>query len=161
MICLKDNTMILYIDKALSEREMKKVKTHLSGCPKCRVNLERMENNLQMVMQKMDLLEPGQMPAADFVPPGKAREKFKRPNPFEYWKWNFGLKPAYLVMMVLVISLLVVVNPFSGPVKGGPSPSDAKGLFAIHSIKMEDQPAQTYIIKEQETKTTLIWVEKI
>ncbi len=163
MKCLKNNTIILYIDKALSEKEMNKIETHLSECPQCQVNLEKMERNLQRVMQEMDLLEPepGHVPAADFIQPQKPLKRFRVPNPFESLRLSFILKPAAVAMTVLIVFLLVVVIQFSGPGNNDRIPSAVEGQFSIQSIKMEEQPAQTFIVKEQETKTTLVWVEKM
>ncbi len=167
MKCLKNNTIFLYIDKALPGKEMKKIDTHLSECPQCRAHLEKMENNLQRVMQEMDRLEPepGHVPAADFIPPqkplkGKTVKPFRFPNPFESLGMSFILKPAAVAMTVVIVFLLLVAIRFSGPGNGDPIPSAVEGQFSIQSIKMEDQPAQTFIVKEQETKTTMVWVEK-
>ncbi|MCP5108138.1 MAG: hypothetical protein GY950_32420 [bacterium] len=160
MKCLKNNRIILYIDKALSEKEMNKIETHLAECPKCRVHLEKMTHNLQRVMQEMDRLEPGHLPAADFIPPRKTVKPFRFPNPFESLGMSFILKPAAVAMTIVIVFLLAVVIQFSGPGNGDPVPSAVEGQFSIQSIKMEDQPAQTFIVKEQETKTTLVWVEK-
>ena len=165
MKCLKQHIMILYIDQALSEKKMNRVQEHLSACPTCRANLEKLKNNLQTVMDKMELLDPQQPPATEikFIPP--RQKKFNLPNPFEHWRWKPILKPAYITAVFLVLSLvvgiLIIKTSRTGKDHPGPSLLDSRTQFAIHSIRMEEQPAQTYIITEQETKTTLVWVEKM
>ena len=165
MKCLKQHIMILYIDQALSEKNTNQVQEHLSACQTCRANLEKLKNNLQAVMDKMELLAPQQPPATEikFIPP--RRKKFSIPNPFENWRWKPILKPAYITVIFLVLSLVVgifiIKTSRTGKDHPGPSLLDSRTQFAIHSIKMEEQPAQTYIITEQETKTTLVWVEKM
>jgi predicted anti-sigma-YlaC factor YlaD len=157
--------MILYIDQALSEKETNQVEAHLSACQTCRANLEKLKNNLQSIMDKMELLDTQQPPAAEikFIPP--QRKKFNLPNPFEYWRWKPILKPAYITAIFLVLSLVVGILIIESSRKDkdypGSSLLDSRTQFAIHSIKMEEQPAQTYIVTEQETKTTLVWVEKM
>lgn len=178
MKCLKSSIMMLYLDKTLPGKKMKQAAIHLSRCPKCQENLEKMENNLHLVMRKMDLLAPGpeQVPTVDadagVIFPGKSRktrEKFSFPNPFAFGKANFILKPAVLVLTVtfLIISLLVLViqfphpgEPQRSPWDYGPDREKQASQFSIQSVKLEEQPAQTYIIKERDTKTTIIWVEK-
>jgi hypothetical protein len=144
---------------------MNQVKAHLTACQTCRANLEKLKNNLQAIMDKMELLEPQQLPAEEieFIPPGQKKITF--PNPFEYWKWKPILKPVYITAVFLVLSLvvgiLIIQSPQPGKDYPGRSSLEPATQFAIHSIKMENQPAQTYIVTEQETKTTLVWVEKM
>lgn len=165
MKCLKQHIMILYIDQALSEKDMNQVEAHLSACQICRANLGKLKNNLQSVMDKMELLGPQQPPATEieFIPPGQ--KKIEIPNPFEYWKWKPIFKPAYITAIFLILSLvvgiLIVQSPQPGKDYPGYSSLEPGTQFAIHSIEMENQPAQTYIVTEQETKTTLVWVEKM
>ncbi|NIM12376.1 MAG: hypothetical protein GTO45_09700 [Candidatus Aminicenantes bacterium] len=165
MKCLKQHIMILYIDQALSEKKMNHVEAHLSACQTCRANLEKLKNNLQSIMDKMELLDPQQPPATEikFIPP--QRKKFNIPNFFDYWRWKPILKPAYITAIFLVLSLvvgiLIIESSRTGKDYTGSSLLDLRTQFAIHSIKMEEQPAQTYIVTEQETKTTLVWVEKM
>jgi len=165
MKCLKHYIMILYIDQALSEKEMNQVQAHLCACQTCRANLEKLKNNLQAIMDKMELLDPQQPPATEikFIPP--QRRKISIPNPFEHWRWKPILKPAYITAIFLVLSLLVgiliIETSRTGKDYTDPSFLDSGTQFAIHSIKMEEQPAQTYIVTEQESKTTLVWVEKM
>jgi hypothetical protein len=160
--------MILYIDNALSREEMKQAETHLSRCPRCRTRLNELENNLQTVMRKMDLLEPPEVPEAVFKPPAKVKKTTRFPKPFKYQGLDRLFKPAYVTAAISIIctGLLLVLFylPGTGP-KPRPNASAKKDTgtaetFAIRSITMEKQPAQTFIIKEKETKTTIIWVEK-
>lgn len=165
MKCLKQYILILYIDEALSEKEMNQVKAHLAACQTCRANLEKLKNNLQSIMDKMELLEPQQPPVEEieFIPPRQKKIKF--PNPFEYWKWKPILKPVYITAIFLVLSLvigiLIIQSPQPEKDYPGHTPLETGTQFIIHSIKMENQPAQTYIVTEQDTKTTLVWVEKM
>ena len=93
------------------------------------------------------------------------QKKIEIPNPFEYWKWKPIFKPAYITAIFLILSLvvgiLIVQSPQPGKDYPGYSSLEPGTQFAIHSIEMENQPAQTYIVTEQETKTTLVWVEKM
>ena len=142
MKCLKQHIMILYIDQALSEKETNQVEAHLSACHTCRANLEKLKNNLQSIMGKMELLGPQKLPATEikFIPP--QRRKFNIPNPFEYWKWKPILKPAYITAIFLILSLLVgiliIETSKAGKDYPGSSLLDSKTQFAIHSIKMKE-----------------------
>lgn len=167
MKCLKHHAMILYIDQALPDRVMKKAEAHLSTCPECQVNLEKAENNLRMVMKKMELLEPGSIPAAEFVfrPTKKPSRKLRLFQLLRDWKWKPILKPAYIAVVFLFISLLAMILVIQSPHPGEKDPASSLSIsnnqFAIHFIKIEEKPAQTYIVTEQETRTTLVWVEKM
>lgn len=161
MKCLEKNKIILYIDKTLSEKEMKEIDSHLAQCPQCRVTLENMRHNLQRVLREMDMLEPEHVPAADFIPPQKPLKRFRFPNPFDSLELSFILKPSYAALTVLLVFLLVVAIHFSGPGDGNRISPAPEGQFSIQFVKMEEKPARTFIVKEQKTKTTLVWVEKI
>ena len=64
--------------------------------------------------------------------------------------------PAAAAVSCLLVLALVWILMLSGPETVTPGPT----TFTIHSIRMENQPVQTYIIKEKETKTTIVWLEK-
>jgi hypothetical protein len=153
------------MDDALSKREMNQVRTHLSECQTCRNNLEILEDDLHLVITKMELLEPRRLPEVgiEFIPPG--RKKLNILNLFEYWKWQTILKPVFMALIFLVLSLALIVLLIQSPGVKNDSPwtstLEPGTQFAIHWITVENQLARTYIVAEQESNTTLVWVERM
>lgn len=156
MRCLNDHTLILYIERALSGRKMKGVEDHLFRCLSCRGKLKKIESNRQSVLRKMDGLKPEAVPEMPFIPPVKPGRPGLFHNLLGPLTLHRILMPAAAAVSFLLAAVLVWILLLSGPKTVTPGPS----TFRIHSIRMENQPVQTYIIKEKETKTTIVWVEK-
>ncbi|MCK4763974.1 MAG: hypothetical protein KAW12_17360 [Candidatus Aminicenantes bacterium] len=163
MKCLKESLMILYMDKTLPEKKMKQAQSHLSGCPECRSRLKKLETGLDAILRKMDLLAPGveQRPALDaaFILPGQPRKKLVSVDFFDFFKPRLILKWAVPAAAAVIVFVLLWVLPFSRPGTGDFLPAAEAGQFSIQSIKMEEKPVQAYVIKDEDSKTTLIWLE--
>jgi len=153
---------MLYINKDLCKEEMRHAMSHLAGCNKCRLNLEKLEESQSLVLEKMGLLEPEIMPAPGFLSLGKKTGSMA-------WLEFFGLsgKPyrlraislatfGLLLAIPLFFWLLVPSSQANDPLK---SP-DLGDRFYIHSLSTSEKPARTYIVKDEKEKITFIWVEK-
>ncbi|MCP4216358.1 MAG: hypothetical protein GY765_17040 [bacterium] len=164
MTCLKEEQLMLYIDGSLSAEERTQAKAHLSSCPACQLRQEELARSLRRVMGQMQLLEPRQVPPPDAAAViAAARESSKPPARKRFGNVvrmpGFGLKPPALAAVIafFIVSLVIIIIQFSRPAD---HTEKTPATFSILSIKMERQPAETYIVRDEKEKTTLVWVEK-
>jgi hypothetical protein len=157
--------MILYIEKALPGHEMEQAEAHLTECRRCRESLKKTTSDLRFIMQKMDILEPDkkQTPVFDtgFARRRQSRKRFGFAGFFGSRRTSYVLRLAFLAVPVLIVALFVLAVHVTRPGKSDSLPALPEVEFSIRSVKMEEQPARTYIVKDEENGTTMIWVEKI
>lgn len=151
--CLKKEIILQYIDNEFRAKKQKKIAAHLSGCHKCRQEAERIKSKMNFVSSKIEMIDPpGDFKIAFSLPEDPVGRKTIFKKMFANIRPAFILKPALItVIFVLIAAVVIMMLP------GGDK--ETRQLL-IHSVRMEGQPAQTYIIEEKESKTTLIWIEK-
>jgi hypothetical protein len=78
---LKNNLILTYIDKELTEIKQEEVKSHLSSCPKCRMKEKILMDKRQTVKDYIDLILPA---TGSDIPPvvSSSRREDMRPKPF-------------------------------------------------------------------------------
>jgi anti-sigma factor RsiW len=161
MKCVQKGTMILYLDQSLSKEQTARVRSHLKSCPGCAARLKELESGKKEVLKKMALLEPATIPAVP-AEPSMTAGKTGRLKPLPAPR-RLLLKAAVLALTGVLLAWFILSlprPPDPGAAPGESGPGELKSQFHIHSITMEQKRAQTYIIKEKDTKTTFIWVEK-
>jgi anti-sigma factor RsiW len=148
MRCLNDETITQYIDNGFQVRKAKKIERHLSHCQTCRGREKQTRAEIDFVNRKMESLDPGHIPELVFIPPQETA-----PLPFMF-------KPAAAAAAVILVltSVFILFLLFSTPGKNEEKQVGESTI--IHSIRIGDQPVESYIIEEKETNTTLVWVEK-
>ena len=168
MTCLKNDILILHIDKALSGKIKKRTESHLAACSHCRTRLKALEGRLQRVLNSMQMLEPLEVPPGVFIPPQKKEKRSRFTNLARGIRLDMMLKPVHAGIALVIVIMTVLLGLFYFPgTRQKPEPiaavdyvaPGAEERFALHSITMAGRPARTYIITEKASKTTIIWVE--
>ncbi|MQY57367.1 hypothetical protein GH140_04140 [bacterium] len=74
--------------------------------------------------------------------------------PLRRWRWVYA--SAFLAVVLTGLVWLSIIF-FSGR---GPSEDPLKGQFQINFIEIENEPAQAYVFRPQDSNTYFVWVEK-
>lgn len=159
MRCIDDYKLTRYMDKGYSAEKMEKIGGHLTCCRRCQQRLETIRRDLDLIDRKTAMLDPVVIPEENLVFPISPDRLTAAPRPTG-WEWRRLLKPALALFLLAGLGLalwLMRLGPFAGEsVRGGWQ----ERRSIIEYVKVGGQPAQTYIIKEPATHTTLIWVER-
>lgn len=148
MRCLKNETITQYIDNGFHERKAKKIERHLSYCDKCRDRGKKIKAEISLINEKLKILDPGYIPNLRFIPPEKTTPLF------------FMFRPvrAAAAAILVITSVFILYLLFSSPGKNEDQQVGKSTI--IHSVRSGGSPADSYIIEEKETNTTLVWVER-
>jgi anti-sigma factor RsiW len=163
MKCLCAETLTQYIDNGFPKEKALEIKDHLSQCPGCREREKRIREEILFAAKKIKILDPPKIPPLEFIPPHKTGRKFGISSYLDYLKpisaaRLIGVSAAVILMLVSVTLTVLVFSP-PGPKSSGPV-SSLHNETIIRSVDIGGQPVETFIIREKETNTTLIWVEK-
>lgn len=161
MRCLKDYQLTQYLDGGFAPQEAETIESHLSACGKCSGRLELLRNRKDFVARKAEILDPLEYPAQNLdVAAGVVSIQSG---------WGMvrrAIRPvaAVAVLAVLVVGALVLGPPLFHRRDNGENGLAGNGDLAnqqdiVRYVKVDGQPAQTFIIKERESNTTIIWVE--
>lgn len=71
-------------------------------------------------------------------------------------RWRWGYAAAILAVVFVGIVMLSIIF-FSGK---APSENPLEGQFQINFIEIENEPAQAYVFRPQDSNTYFVWVEK-
>jgi len=179
MRCLKEKVLTRYLDGGYSRKDAETIKRHIQDCSGCRKKMEKIKKEIEYINKKIEILSPGDIPERDFWIPdpalGKtesARLSYKRQKIF-----SFKLSAAAVAILVLCVvsvlwfflqkkerdtglerkHLLSIVEQIDGT---DTAIEKRNRQSIIRRISIAGQPVQTYIVRDPENKTTLIWVEK-
>jgi hypothetical protein len=144
---------------------------HMESCPACSKRLAGREDVRRVLVQARDLgglddiwpavqrglgRAPAGMPSSGARMSGAAfKSASARPAPIVRWA-------AALSGLALAAALLVGPVRYLGPPGAsgaGDSMAETDG-FVLHSARIENEPANTYIIHPQDDGMVVVWVEK-
>ena len=161
MRCLKDYRLTQYLDNGCSPREAAAIESHLAECRTCGNRLEPLRKQKDFVARKAEILDPVVYPPEPSQLPGGIMSLESG--------WGMARRALRPVAAVLVLAALIAGGLFFGPqlFRGdgdGQQATPGNGTVAdnhdiVRYVRVDGRPAQTYIIKERESNTTIIWVE--
>jgi hypothetical protein len=167
MRCLKEKVLTRYLDSFYTGKDAERIKQHILECKVCRIKMEKIKKEIEYISQKTEILSPSEIPEKDFVFPVYSKQRL-----------SFSFVPvaaAFIFMLILVsVFWLIFQNRDEGILSRGENilsiveKMDERETVLekkerqsiIRRISVAGQPVQTYIIRDPENKTTLIWVEK-
>jgi hypothetical protein len=144
---------------------------HMESCPACARRLAGKEDVRRVLVQAGDLggLE-GIWPAVrrGIRPQSEAERSSGRSDsqaalmirasrPARAVRWAAALSGLAVAAVVLVGTVRYLGHP--GASAGGDSMSETNG-FVLHSARIDNKPARTYIIHPQDDGMVVVWVEK-
>lgn len=159
MRCINDYKLTRYMDKGYSSEKMEEMAGHLARCRRCRHRLEAMRRELDLIDRKTALLDPAVIPEENLVFPINTRPLAAAPRATG-WGGRRLLKPALALFLLFGLGValwLMRIGPFDAE-REREGWQERRSI--IEYVKIGGRPAQTYIIKEPATHTTLIWVER-
>ena len=107
MKCLKKNKIFDYLNEELNGEEKKNVIEHLEKCEKCRNKQMAVQDKIQLVKEKLDLLESMNIPEKSFVIPAEKsiseqsvfkKIRFSSP-PILNWKSALAVSTVFLCLI--------------------------------------------------------------
>lgn len=115
MKCLKKHVIMAYMDKEIPERKNRKIAAHLARCPVCREAYEKMRQDVDLVMESMDLLNPRVIPTGITVTPKKIEKKswskkFFIPVP-GWWDWRVALTGSLFIFILGIFVGKYFISP--------------------------------------------------
>jgi anti-sigma factor RsiW len=168
MRCLKDYQLTQYLDGGYTPQEAEKIKSHLSTCVKCAGRLEMLRNRKDFVALKAEILDPLVYQTEDLdvvVESGKvAAGVMSIQSGWGMVKWAIRPVAAVVVLAVLIVGALVLGPQLFHREDNGANELAGNGDLVnqrdiVRYVRVDGEPAQTFIIKERESNTTIIWVE--
>lgn len=129
------------------------IQRHINKCPGCRESLASREEIQRVLIREADI------GSLDGFWPG-IRKKLEKPGltlkgSGRGHRLNLGFSAAGALVGFLAVafSLNTFLTRFS--------PSNTLGgAFEIHHIRVDNQPARTFIVQPRETDMILVWAEK-
>lgn len=128
------------------------IRRHIQKCPACLDKLADAEDVKPFLIRKGEIEN-----LEDFWPAVKARQGEGRGDvriPLRRWRWVYA--SAFLAVAFAGLVWLSIIF-FSGR---GPSEDPLKGQFQINFIEIENEPAQAFVFRPQDSNTYFVWVEK-
>jgi len=129
------------------------IRRHIQKCPACLSRLAEVEEVRPLLIQESELEDLESMWPAVKARIDEGREEVRVPLRRRR-KWVY----AAALLFAAVVVLIWFFSPFS-PGKG-PSEEPLAGQFQIDYIEIENEPAQAYIFRPQDSNTYFVWVEK-
>jgi hypothetical protein len=129
------------------------IRRHIRKCPACLSRLADVEDVKSLFIQESELEDLETMWTSVKARIDEGREEVRVPL-WRRWRWVY----AAAVLFVAVAVWLWLFSPFS-PGRG-PSEEPLAEQFQIDYIEIENEPAQAYIFRPQDSNTYFVWVEK-
>ncbi|MGD2246149.1 MAG: hypothetical protein PVI11_06355 [Candidatus Aminicenantes bacterium] len=129
------------------------IRRHIQKCPACLSRLADVEEVKPLLIQESEFEDLESVWPAVKARIDEGRKEGQVPL-WRWWKWV----TAAAVLFVAVAVWLWFFSPFSPG--NGPSEEPLAGQFQIDYIEIENEPAQAYIYRPQDSNTYFVWVEK-
>lgn len=129
------------------------IRHHIRECSACLSRLADVEEVKPLLIQEGELEDLENLWPAVKAKIDKGREDVRVPL-WHRWKWVYAAAALFVAAAVW----LWLFSPFS-PGKD-PSEEPFAGQFQIDYIEIENEPAQAYIYRPQDSNTFFVWVEK-
>ena len=129
------------------------ISRHMGRCRSCRENLASREEIRRILVQEGDIR------GLDGLWPGiqgklnKAIKRDPRPARRKGLVLGFTAAGALAGLITGMLILNIFLTRFSPSYRSG-------GSFEIHHIRVDNQPARTFVVQPPETDMILIWAEK-
>jgi hypothetical protein len=129
------------------------IRSHMEKCPKCQKTLINRE-----AVQRITIQE-SQCGGADSLWNGfeeKVREeKTNKQHVFRpRWSWAYGIA---VVLALVAATVWLVLSPQFRSIQVEES---LNGHFRINYMRIENQPAQTYLFQPQDSHMIIVWAQK-
>jgi len=95
-----------YIKGMLSEEEKSRIDEHLSNCPRCRVEIEKMKN-VSVVLDNYKVTEPGENFFINFIPALNLKISTRKENRIFKKAANFALSFSTVLSVIILMVILV------------------------------------------------------
>jgi hypothetical protein len=133
---------------------------HMENCPACSAKLADREEARRLLVQAEDLdrlddIWPSVKAALRPLPGSPSKNRSGFPGAFRWTAVAGGLAAA---AFLLIGTVRYLGNASQGDGRG--RFLDGTGGFVLHSARIENEPANTYIIHPPDDGMVVIWVEK-
>lgn len=93
-----------YMDKEIPGRKSRKIAAHLARCRVCREAYDKMRQDVDLVIESMDLLNPREIPAIVPIIPKKIEKKSRSRKFFipvpGWWDWRVALTGSLFIFIL-------------------------------------------------------------
>ncbi len=132
MKCLSKNKIFDYLNEELKEDEKKYAIEHLKNCKKCRNKQMAVQSNIQLVSEKLELLEPTKIPKDPIV---VQAEKTIKEKPI-YHKTQFSISHFVTWKRALAFSMITIFLIFGFLLKNKSEPNYEEIYNHVVSIEL-------------------------
>jgi hypothetical protein len=137
---------------------------HIDHCPACREQLVSREEARRLLVQAHELGDLGGLWPSVRIKLGKRAKKAGEgglPKPALVKIWRLAV-PGVVVLLVAVALnfwLLQKPRPEISGLGGGPGSAETEQV-QIHYVRIENEPAQTFIFQPRDSNILIVWAGK-
>jgi hypothetical protein len=129
------------------------IRRHMRDCPRCQEKLASRDDILNLMIREEHIANDGVL-WEGFESRLKDEKQALGPIHSSRWKWAYGVVAA----LVIVAGLFVVSNLSQW--RNGRVEVISGDHFQINYMRIEGEPAQTFLFKPQGTDMILVWAQK-
>ena len=126
---------------------------HMQDCPRCQEKLADRDDVLGLMIREEHIIDDGIL-WGGFESKLKDKQLNGKPIRSPRWKWAYGIVAAF----VIIAGIFVVSNISQW--RNGRGEEMASDHFQINYIRIEGEPAQTFLFKPQGTDMIIVWAQK-
>lgn len=140
------------------------LRRHIDHCPACRQQLVSREEARRLLVQAHEVGDLGGLWPSIRIKLGKRAKKdeegvVQEPSLVKIWRLAV---PGFVVLLIAVALnfwLLQKPRPEISGLGGGPGPSETEQV-QIHYVRIENEPAQTFIYQPRDSNILIVWAGK-
>lgn len=140
------------------------LRRHIENCPGCRLRLVSRDEARLLLVQADEVGDLGRLwPAIKERLGGNRRygEKGGRPKPALVRRWRLAAVGFAVLLIAIAVNLWFLRLPRTDISKsGGGANTVEPEQVQIHYVKIENEPAQTFIFQPRDSNILIVWAGK-
>jgi hypothetical protein len=137
-----------YVDNQLSDKGLHKIDLHIKICEECREKIQTEKNRTIQFKNTLETLYPQEIPEPDL---SFLQDKGNRPKRFMPTRPLWAM--AAMLLLVVFISLSLLIRK--------PSKSEENLRAMISTVRLNGNPAKSFIFSNTKPEMTIFWIEKV
>jgi len=139
------------------------LRNHTEGCPGCRKRLVSREEARLLLVQADEVGDLDRLwPSIKERLRDKAKkdEKNLSSRPAMAKMWRLAATGITVLLIAAAVNFWLIRRPRpETPIQGGPSPAETEQV-QIHYVKIDNEPAQTFIFQPRDSNIIIVWAGK-
>lgn len=137
------------------------LRRHIDHCPACRKQLVSREEARRLLVQAHEVGDLGGLWPSIKNKLGKRAKKAEEdalPKPALVKIWRLAVPGVVVLLIAVALNFWLLRKPrpeISG-LGGGPGPAEAEQV-QIHYVRIENEPAQTFIFQPRDSNIVIVW----